>query len=138
MTTIKDTPLAEWLRVEAARRHWSMRYIALQSGFSNTTISGIANGDNTTPEVCKALAKVFGVTEEEVLVRAGILPDRGDILPEVAEWSNWLRELTPERRSQVVAATNQVFALLRPLAQPDQGASPAGLASGFAAALADG
>ena len=117
--------LAEWLRVETARRRWSYREVARQSGYSNTAISGIANGDNTTPEVCRALARVFGVPPEDVMRLAGILPEHSAVLPVAMEWSDWLRELMPGLQAQTIAAVNQIFAIVR-LPRPDPGPGQTG------------
>jgi len=113
-----QSPLGNWVRQEADKRGWSLREIARRSktaerprGYTVTTIAGIVKGDNTTPDVCRGLAHAFGVTPEYVMQLAGILADRGEVLPEVRAWSDRLRAFTPEDRQRLVTMIAQLFDL---------------------------
>jgi transcriptional regulator with XRE-family HTH domain len=124
MSEPQTSPLGEWLVREARLRGWSMREVARRTrstarpeGFTNTTISDIAKGSATTPDVCRGLAHAFGVSEEEVMTRAGILVDRGDILPEVREWSDRLRSFSPKQRTRLIQIIDRLFELVQPPTQ---------------------
>ncbi len=112
--------LAEWVTREAKARDWSLRTVARRSvtpkrphGYTVTTIAEIAKGARTSIDydVAFGLAQAFGVTRDEVLARAGILPDRGDVLPEVKDWSDALRRLSPAERPAVIAMIQGVLRL---------------------------
>ena len=115
----EELSLAEWLTREKDVRGWSLREVARRSitpkrpnGYTVTTIAEIAKGARTSIDydVARGLANAFGASYDEVLARAGILPDRGDVLPEVKDWSDALRRLSLEDRQRVTA---MVAALLR-------------------------
>jgi transcriptional regulator with XRE-family HTH domain len=142
MSKIKQSsPLGEWLKREAKQRGWSMRQVAERTkgmpgrpeGFTNTTISDVANGSATEPKVCRGLAFAFNepghpVTEEELMVLAGITIDRGEILPIALVWSDKLRRFNSADRQQLIETIDRVIALAEPLAlrnQEDHGAGTA-------------
>jgi transcriptional regulator with XRE-family HTH domain len=109
---------------EARLRGWSMREVARRTrsaarpeGFTNTTISDIAKGSATTPDVCRGLAHAFGVDPEEVMILAGILVDRGDILPEVRAWSDQLRRFSSADRRKLTETIDRLLELAAPLAR---------------------
>jgi transcriptional regulator with XRE-family HTH domain len=111
--------LAEWVTRETEQRGWSLREVARRSitpkrphGYTVTTIAEIAKGTRTSIDydVAFGLAQAFGVGRDEVLARAGILPDRGDVLPEVKDWSDALRRLSPDERPKV---TEMIAGVLR-------------------------
>lgn len=120
---LPNSPLGEWLVREARLRGWSMREVSRRTrsaarpeGFTNTTISDIAKGSATTPDVCRGLAHAFGVDAEEVMILAGILVDRGDILPEVRAWSDQLRRFSSEDRRRLTETIDRLLELAAPLA----------------------
>ncbi len=108
---MSDT-LAEWIVGEANARQWSLREVARRAGTSQTTISRIANGERTNirRDVAYGLAKAFDTTVEEVMVRAKLLPERGDLLPEVAGWSERLSQLEAGQRALTIRAMELVLA----------------------------
>jgi transcriptional regulator with XRE-family HTH domain len=112
--------LAEWVTREAKERDWSLRTVARRSitpkrphGYTVTTIAEIAKGARTSIDydVARGLANAFGASYDEVLARAGILPDRGDVLPEVKDWSDALRRLTEPDRQRVTGMVEQLLRL---------------------------
>lgn len=103
--------LADWINQEVRLRDWSLRELARRAGVSPTTIANISRGDHVKPATCRGLAKAFGLPVEEIYKRAGLLPERGGVLPEVLDWSERLRALTDRRRAQVLGAMEQVLRL---------------------------
>jgi len=113
-----NSPLGMWVVDETHKRGWSLREVARRTrsderpaGFTVTTIADIAKGSATTPDVCKGLAHAFGVSYEEVLARAGILPDIGGVLPEVRNWSDRLRRFNSEDRQRLARMVEQLLDL---------------------------
>lgn len=117
---MSELTLAEWVSRETEQRGWSLREVARRSitpkrpnGYTVTTIAEIAKGARTSIDydVARGLANAFGASYDEVLARAGILPDRGDVLPEVKDWSDALRRLSLEDRRQVEAMVGNLLRL---------------------------
>ena len=48
------------------------------------------------------------------MILAGILVDRGDILPEVRAWSDRLRSFGPEQRRRLIQIIDELFELVQP------------------------
>ena len=98
--------LRDWLNAECEKRNLSWREASFKAGVAGTTISNIMNGQRPGLEVCKALARSFGVSPEFVLRLAGHLPPEPDphrIPPHIREKAErlldyWLkvRALDPE------------------------------------------
>jgi len=124
---MSEQTLAEWINAEVQTRGWTKRELARRAGVSPPTISKVARGERLYIEqrTWEGLARALGMTVREVMARAGVTPDYGEVLPEVAEWSNELRAFNPALRRQTVAAVNQTLAIAR-LAQPGQAPDRAG------------
>ena len=80
-------PLASWLRDQCEQRNVSGTAAAVRAGVNRSAVSAIMHGQRPGLEVCKALARYFGVPPQYVLTLAGHLPP--DPTPE---------EIDPESR----------------------------------------
>ncbi len=80
-----------WVERELHKRDLSFHRIERDAGLSNAAISKLArNRTAPTPTACKAIARAFGMTDEEVFRLAGIL---SPVLPAVAEEREAIRIL---------------------------------------------
>ena len=108
--------LSEWIHYESEARGWSLREIGRRSGLSAATISKLARGERNEIErkTWEGLARAFEMTVDEVMARAGMMPDRGDVLPELKAWSDKLRQFSPADRERFVAVVDQLFVMTEP------------------------
>jgi plasmid maintenance system antidote protein VapI len=68
-----------WLKQEIDRRGWKGREFARQIGRSPTHAHRLITGaERPSPKLCREIARVFGVTEQEVMRRVGHLSDLPD------------------------------------------------------------
>jgi len=105
--------LAERIRAELTRRHWSQRELARQARMSHTTVSKVLSGRLAPSyEFCRAVAGVLGMPRESVLRWAGLLPVLADDDDEAA-----LRELTALLRGLSPAGRDAAQRYIRFLAQ---------------------
>lgn len=92
----------DWLQAELDKRGWNQATLA-RAGISSSHVSRIMNRERDVGEdSCRVIAKLFGMPEEEVFRRAGLLSEkRGDAAGEaliVARFS----ELSQARRTQLL------------------------------------
>ena len=81
----------------------SMRELARKSGISHSTISQVINGAQPpTYEFCIAIAKGFGLAQDEVLTLAGKLPKPPEWTPDLQEWTYLFEQLTDEDRAEML------------------------------------
>lgn len=67
-------PLGDELRQLRTRHGLSLRALAAQAGISNPYLSQIERGEKTpSPRILNALAGPLGVTEQHLLVLAGVI-----------------------------------------------------------------
>lgn len=70
-----ETTFGDWLGHELTLRGWSQSEAARRGGVAASTIQQVVSGvTQPGPKLCKAVARAFGMTEEEVFRRAGLLP----------------------------------------------------------------
>lgn len=102
-----------WLNEEAKHRGWSLREVARRGKVSSTAIINVANDtDRAGPKVCAALALAFDVPEERIWVLAGLMPDYGEVPPEVMSWGARLRELPESDRQGAMDLMERVLRVM--------------------------
>lgn len=102
-----------------------MREVARRGRVSSTSIINVANGmDTGGPKVYAALARAFDVPEERVLKLAGILPDYGEVAPEVMSWGARLNELAEPQRYEAMDLMERVLRVVEGRAGYDARQSP--------------
>lgn len=70
-----DISFGDWLDHELTLRGWSQSEAARRGGVAASTIQQVVSGATQPgPKLCKAIARAFGMSEEEVFRRAGLLP----------------------------------------------------------------
>ena len=96
--------LAAWLNQERKNRNnISLRELARQAGISHGVLAKMANAQGPfTRRVLNAIADALDVPREKVLQLAGEIPDRGEVIPEVREWSARLRTLPAADRQRAI------------------------------------
>lgn len=101
-----------WLLSEITRQGWPQAEFARRAGLSPATVSRVLSGENRPgDDFIAGTARAFGLPPEEVMRRAGKLPDYGEVLPEAREWSARLRALSDEARVRAVRAIGELLAL---------------------------
>lgn len=88
--------LGEWILIQAEERGWSLNELAAKAGTSSGGLSMIVNGlRNPGPDVCRRLARAFGVDPITVFEIASLLPPKPVetvILREIARLASQLPE----------------------------------------------
>lgn len=75
MSTMGNIEFAEWLEEQVAERGWSFRELARRSDMAASTISKVASRSLLPScEFCIAISRPLGLSAEQVLRIAGILP----------------------------------------------------------------
>ena len=75
----KNVAFAKWLEDQIKGRKWTRSELARRAGVSSAAISDVMNQNrNPGVELCSGIARAFSLPPEEVLRRAGLLPDTGE------------------------------------------------------------
>lgn len=99
-----------WLVSEMDTRGWSQSETARRGKISSQMINAVVNRQTGVGvPFCTGIARAFGVPVEEVMRRAGILPQTGELLPEVREWNSRLEYLSADDRRLTIAMMEQVL-----------------------------
>jgi len=95
---------ADWLAARLRQKGWSQKQLAQATGLSRQTISNYLVGRITKPDEssCNALARVFGVTPEDVFRAAGILPNMNENPPGIEEWIYLYMHAEEEERQEML------------------------------------
>jgi len=108
-----ETELSTFVNEEVKRRGWSFRHLAKLAGVSHTTVVNIVSGSvEPTPVVCRGLAKAFDVPSERIYAMAGILPDYGEVPPEVMAWGARLNALSEYQRGLALDMIERVLRIV--------------------------
>lgn len=76
MRTVES--FTDWLTSELDTRGWSRAEAARRGGISASILDKIISGySQPGDKTCRGLARAFGLTTEEVMRRAGLIPSRG-------------------------------------------------------------
>jgi transcriptional regulator with XRE-family HTH domain len=111
--------LGKWLNEEIERRGWTQRELARRTqNVTQTTISRIISGQ-TSPEVdtLEGIARAFGLSLEEVMRKAGILPAFTELPDGAKTWGGRLTELSDDLRPLAVAAMEAALRAVESAAQ---------------------
>ncbi len=97
-----------WLNEELKVRDWSQSELARRCGVTAPAINRILSGQRTpSTDICISIARALGVSPENVLRRAGILPRAFEELvekdPDLREIVNLMRGLSPATRHELLA-----------------------------------
>lgn len=99
-----------WLVEELRTRGWPQAEFARRAEISPATVSRVLSGENNPGEdFLVGAARALGVPVEEVMRRAGKLPDYGEVLPQARAWSDRLKQLSPEDRARAETMIEQVL-----------------------------
>jgi transcriptional regulator with XRE-family HTH domain len=99
-----------WLVDEMDSRGWSQSETARRGKISSGMINMVVNRQSGVGvPFCRGIARAFGISVEEVMRRAGILPQSGELLPEVRDWNERLEYLTAEDRARAIGMMEQVL-----------------------------
>jgi transcriptional regulator with XRE-family HTH domain len=94
-----------WIEYELFKRRWSTREFGRQVGVSATHASRIGRGiDQPSAKLCAEIARVFGMTTQEVMRRAGHLPPLPENYEERTEQRilELMRELPRDAREELM------------------------------------
>lgn len=93
-----------WIERELFVLRWSIREFARQIGVSATHASRVARGERPSTELCREIARVFGMTHAEVLRLAGHLDPLPEDYGEQEEIRllEIMRELEPGEREELM------------------------------------
>lgn len=76
----------DWILGEAGERGWSLNELARRADVSSGGLSMVVNGlRRAGPELCRGIARAFGVSPVGVFQGAGILPPDPDMTPTMRE-----------------------------------------------------
>jgi transcriptional regulator with XRE-family HTH domain len=91
--------LSTWINQELEERGWSTREFGRRVGISPAHASRVVNGE-TTPSVklCKEIAGVLGVIDQEVMIYAGILDPAPPETMRLSEAMRIFARLPPDRQ----------------------------------------
>lgn len=108
-----DTSFGEWLNQELELRGWSQSEAARRGGVAPSTIQQVVSGTTQPgPKLCKAVARAFGMPEEEVFRRAGLLPmppnTTVDDQRSLQEFVKKFRRLSLEDKRYVIDLVNRL------------------------------
>lgn len=99
-----ESKLSSWLNAELQARGWSERELARRAGVSHTAINNaLTQQYNTRLDTYRGIAKALGMPLDEVLRRAGELPERPPSVIEEEPATYIIRELSPETRRAALA-----------------------------------
>jgi transcriptional regulator with XRE-family HTH domain len=88
-------PLAKWLWSELQRRRQSAREASLAAGLGHAAVSRYLNGQRPGTDICKKLARYFGVPEGFVLELAGHVkptPEHSRFVSQIAELTDGMTD----------------------------------------------
>lgn len=107
-----------WFEQQLKKRGWSKREMARRVGVSHSAIAYIANGEmRPSVDMCKKVARVLGISNREVMIRAGILDPEPPETASRREADFLFSQLADEEQEIVLA---QMRALVeRKRAKPD-------------------
>jgi transcriptional regulator with XRE-family HTH domain len=98
-----DDKLTLWLSNEINERGWSIREVSRRAGISHTTVAQILSGHRAaSAAACIALARALRVPSEDVLRRAGLLPDTPVDDFQVSRLYDYYKRLSPRAREDAV------------------------------------
>lgn len=101
--------LGDELRRLRTRQGLSLRALAAQAGISNPYLSQIERGEKTpSPRILQALAGPLGVTEQHLLVLAGVIPSTPTGTRAVIASDD---QLTPAQREALLAVYSAFVAV---------------------------
>lgn len=102
--------LQRWIIEEINRLGWTQAELSRRADVSAGHVSRVLSGEaNLGLELAQGIARAFGISLEEVLRRAGILPAIGELLPEVSSWNDRLRRMEAGRRVLTIRAMETVL-----------------------------
>jgi transcriptional regulator with XRE-family HTH domain len=108
-----------WVRNELKHRGWLQEDIVKRGGISSGAISKVMSGErNPGPEFCRAIAKAFNISQQEVFVRARLMDPPPKYDPDIARILYKIAELKPEYRTDI---EDNIDAKLKRQKQPIDG-----------------
>lgn len=111
-----------WLREQMEARGWTQAELARQANVSNQAVSVVLSGKQRPgPLFCRGIAAALKMGELEVLERAGILEQSGDILPAVAGINKRLLSLTEAQRRAALRAIDAALRAVEDVARLSMG-----------------
>lgn len=101
--TVPRSDFSEWLTEQIVARGWTQSELARRAGVTPPTVSRVVSGENRPGhDFVQGVARALGLPPEEVAVRAGLLPDYGEVLPELKALSPRLARLPADDRAAVL------------------------------------
>jgi len=100
----RQSQFVAWIRQELDRRGWTQSELCRRSGLSSATVSTVLS-QRSKPgnDFCKGVARAFGIRDEEVFRRAGILDPLPPEVEEERELVLLIRRLPPDARRTAMA-----------------------------------
>lgn len=113
--SLMDT-FVNWFNQEIKKRGWAYADVARRGGISRSTISKIISGQSQPgPDFCKAVSRAFGIRDEFVFRKAGLLEPVPPAVEEEKEAVCLLRSFSQQARDTAMT-------ILRALSHPGRGA----------------
>lgn len=99
-----------WLRDSLDERGWTQAEFCRRSGLSQQHVSRIISGvGEPGMDFYEGAARALKLPLDEVLVRAGVIAARNEILPEPRDWSHRLRQFEEAERAAAIQAMDSVL-----------------------------
>lgn len=85
----------DWLTSELDTRGWSRAEAARRGGISASVLDKIISGySQPGDKTCRGLARAFGLTTEEVMRRAGLIPPRNATVDDQREFDDLVGKIS--------------------------------------------
>lgn len=102
----------DWLTGELDTRGWSRAEAARRGGISASVLDKIISGySRPGDKTCRGLARAFGLTTEEVMRYAGLIPPRGATVDDQREFDDLvdkISRLDPRGRQLVAELVDRI------------------------------
>ncbi len=106
--------LADWLSSRIREQGWSLREAARRSGLSPTLVSDVVAG-RVSPgfDFCVAMARALDLPAEDLLRRAGLLPEPPGFSPLAGEILELFAKLSAEDQQELIEIARLKLARIR-------------------------
>lgn len=98
---MNNNEFINWLNEELRVHHMKPADLAKKAGYDNSVISNILNGKRGVgPEMCTAIAGVFGYSPIVVFSKAGLLPPMNEQEAKLLQLEEIYRNISDDKREE--------------------------------------